>query len=71
MRGAIFRSLEIVRELMLGTHTETGLDVTVEVLKNLYETGRKVTRQLRDSLRVIWDEKLPKWNYTLLPDSSS
>lgn len=66
-RGAIFRSLEFVRELMLGTHTETGLDVTVEILKNLYETGRKVSQQLRDSLQVVWDEQLPKWNYKLMP----
>jgi hypothetical protein len=40
-QGAIFHTVDIARQLMAMTKTETGLKVTVEVLSGVYVTGKK------------------------------
>ena len=49
------------------TATATGLTTTVHVIKKAYETGRKATQAFRDNMKFKWDDVLPKWNYTALP----
>lgn len=69
-QGVIFKSVEIVKELMAKTTTKSGLRVTVNILDNIYETGRKVAADAKERLRIIFDEDLPKWNYRLLPGTA-
>lgn len=66
-QGVIFRSLELVKQLMQKTHTKPGLKVTVKILDNVYQTGRKVCQAFRDNMTIMFDDKLPKWNYTAIP----
>jgi len=33
----------------------------------MYETGRKVADNFKETMRIIFDEKLGKWNYRAVP----
>lgn len=62
--GRLFDSLATVVNLMRQTRTRTGLRATVNVIRRAYETGQKITDEMKSSMRIIYDEALPKWNYT-------
>ncbi|MEG5061980.1 ISAzo13 family transposase [Microcoleus sp. A2-C5] len=66
-QGVIFTSLELVKKLMAKTHTKTGLSVVVNVIDKIYETGRKVANGFKETMKIIFDEYLPKWNYRAVP----
>ncbi len=66
-QGVIFPSIELVKELMEKPHTKTGLSVVVNVLDKVYKTGRKVVEGFKETLKIIFDEYLPKWNYRGVP----
>lgn len=66
-KGVVFKSIEIVKELIGNTKTETGLRVTVEVIEKIYQIGRKVSENFKDNMRIIFDQYLPAWNYTAIP----
>ena len=66
-QGVIFTSIELVKELMEKTHTKTGLSVVVNVLDKIYKTGRKVAEGFKETMKIIFDEYLPKWNYRAVP----
>ena len=66
-QGVIFTCIERVKELMAKATTKTGLRVRVHILDKVYQTGRKATREIKDQMRILFDEDLPEWNYRLLP----
>jgi hypothetical protein len=66
-QGVIFRSVELVKELMSKATTKTGLEVDVTILDKVYETGRKVSAEVKEQMQVIFDEMLPQWNYKVPP----
>ncbi len=61
--GRLFDSLETVVNLMRQTRTRTGLRATVNVIRRAYETGQKITDEMKSRMNIIYDEALPKWNY--------
>lgn len=66
-QGVIFRSVELVQELMAKATTKTGLEVDVSILDKVYETGRKVAANFKEHMRVIFDDERPRWNYVIPP----
>lgn len=46
--------------------TAAGLDVFTTVIDKVYETGKKATDELKASIQIVFDDVLPKWNYTAL-----
>jgi hypothetical protein len=66
-QGVIFQSVEMVRELMASSKTQTGLEVFATVSDKMYETGRKVTQEFKKTMEIVFDEYLPQWNYTAKP----
>ena len=54
----------IVKDLMKRTRRQTGLRVTVNIIRKIYEIGRKVSEGFKDRMQILFDEYLPKWNYT-------
>src|SRR5271157_5280056 len=68
-QGVIFRSVELVRQLMAGARTRTGLSVVVDVVDKVYETGRKVAEEVKQGLNLLRDAFLPKLNYRILPQA--
>ena len=69
-QGVIFKSLDLVCQLMAKTKTQQGLSVTVDVLDRVYETGRKVADDFRETMTIVFDDVLPQWNYTAVPQSA-
>ena len=69
-QGVIFKSVEIVNDLIAKTKTSTGLKVVTNILNKTFETGRKVASDFKDNMRIQFDEFLPHWSYTAVPASS-
>jgi hypothetical protein len=66
-QGMLFDTLDTVVTLMRKASTSTGLRTTVNVMRRHYATGRKATAQMKQNLRIVFDNLLPKWNYRAIP----
>jgi len=66
-QGVVFHTVEIVKELVAKTKTSTGLKVTVDVIDKVYEVGRECSKGFKETMRLIFDKHLPKWNYRAIP----
>ncbi|MCC5645289.1 hypothetical protein LC607_20550 [Nostoc sp. CHAB 5824] len=60
----IFDSVEMVNNLMADAKTQTGLKVFRIILTQVYKTGRKVTGDFKQTMKIVFDDYLPQWNYT-------
>ena len=69
-QGVIFTSLALVKELMEKTRTSKGLQVVVDIIEKVYQTGRKAAEDFKTNMRIIFDELLPQWNYRALPNQT-
>ena len=69
-QGVIFESVEMVRDLMALSKTQTGLKVFTTVVDKVYETGRKVTEDFKQTMEIVFDEYLSQWNYTAKPQGA-
>ncbi|MEZ6126003.1 MAG: ISAzo13 family transposase, partial [Planctomycetaceae bacterium] len=69
--GQLFDTLDRAVSLMRNATTKTGLRTTVNVIRRVYETGRNATDEIKQLLAqtVKYDTLLPKWNYTLIPQT--
>jgi hypothetical protein len=68
-QGVVFASIELVKELMEKTHTQTGLKAFVHIIDKVYQTGRKVAQEFKQTMRIVFDALLPRWNYCAVPSS--
>jgi hypothetical protein len=68
-QGVIFHSTEIARQFIERTKTSTGLRMTVGILDKVYATGRKYTNGFKETMKIIFDDHLPKWNYRAIPET--
>lgn len=66
-QGVIFKTIEVVKDLMARTSTKQGLSVTVTILDKVFQTGLKASQSFKDSMPIVFDKVLPQWNYTALP----
>jgi hypothetical protein len=66
-QGVVFSSVALVKELMKKTHTKTGLRAFVHIIDKVYQTGRKVVADFKETMRIVFDEFLPQWNYRAIP----
>ena len=69
-QGVVFHSVELVKGLIEKTRTNKGLEVTVDVIDKVYETGRKCARGFKQNMKIVFDAFLPKWNYRAVPSTS-
>lgn len=67
--GVIFRTLETVRHYMSKGGTATGLEVEVSILEKVYEAGRKCAAGFKETMRIVFDEILPRWNDRAVPQA--
>jgi len=65
--GVVFTSVGVVKELMEKTATRTGLRVTVDIIDKVYQTGRRVSENFKNNMRISFDDYLPRWNYETVP----
>ena len=68
-QGVVFKTVELVNNLIDKTKTSTGLKVFCCILDKTFETGRKVAKDFKENTRIQFDEYLPQWNYVAVPDS--
>ena len=68
--GVIFDSWETVKSLMEKAQTQTGLKVFATILDQVYQTGKKVAQDFKETMTIVFDQYLPQWNYTVKPQSS-
>jgi Rhodopirellula transposase DDE domain len=66
-QGVLFDSVATVKRLLEKTSTATGLAVVVEVLDKVYQTGRAYTEGFKETMKILFDDILPKWNYRAIP----
>ena len=66
-KGVIFKNVDIVKEFIGKTKTTTGLKVFTSVLEDVFETKRKVADDFKETMRIRFDDYLPKWNYVAIP----
>jgi hypothetical protein len=66
-QGVILHTVGLVKELMERAKTSTGLEVTVDILDGVYQTGRKYAANFKETMKIVFDEVLPKWNYRAVP----
>jgi hypothetical protein len=67
MQGVILTSHDLVKTLLERTSTRTGLQVVAHIVDKVYETGRKVADDFKQTMRIVFDEHLPQWNYRAVP----
>ena len=67
-KGVIFKSIELVNDLMAKAKTKTGLKVFSGILTKTFETGRKVAEDFKETMRIQFDDYLPQWNYAAVPE---
>ena len=67
-QGVVFRSVELVNELISKAKTSKGLKVFSSILDKVYETGRKCSEAFRNNMTIKFDDFLGKWNYVVAPN---
>jgi hypothetical protein len=65
--GVIFDAVETALEKMAEASTTTGLTTTVHLLEGEYKTGEKAPKHYKKTMRIVFDEELPAWNYRAVP----
>ena len=66
-QGIIFRTVEQVQHYMANAKTRTGLSVAVNILDKIYDKGRKVVDGFKKTMRIVFDNLLPRFNYRAIP----
>lgn len=66
-QGVIFTSIAVVRDLMAKATTRTGLKVYTAILDKVFKIGKKVADDFKTTMRIVFDDYLPQWNYVALP----
>jgi Rhodopirellula transposase DDE domain len=69
-QGVVFHTVELVKGLIEKTTTAKGLEVSVDIMDKVYETGRKCAAGFKQNMKIVFDELLPKWNYRAIPSTS-
>jgi hypothetical protein len=67
-QGMIFDCVQTVQDLIARTTTRTGLKVFTTILDKPYHTGRKVAENFKATMTIVFDDVLPQWNYTAIPE---
>lgn len=65
--GVVFTDYEIVKARAEQTSTEQGLQVVAWINEKVYQSGRKYSDKFKQTMTIVFDEVLPKWNYQIQP----
>ena len=53
------------------TQTKAGLQVVVDILDKVYQTARKAVEGFKENMTIVFDDHLPQWNYTAVPQKNA
>jgi len=65
--GKPLRTFEFMLACIRGTSTTTGLQVEAFLVEKMYAKGIKVTKEVMQTLQIVWHSVCPRWNYTIMP----
>lgn len=65
LAGAILTTHQLTKELIETTTTKKGLTVVAYILNKVYDTKRKVAAGFKESMRILFDDILGRWNYVV------
>ena len=65
--AVVFENYEIVKEQVEKTTTAKGLKVVAWINEKMYQSGRKYSENFKETMTIVFDEILPKWNYQIQP----
>jgi hypothetical protein len=57
----------VVKSLIDKTSTSKGLKVFSTIKNKVYATGRKVSENFKEKMKIVFDDYLGKWNYRAIP----
>jgi hypothetical protein len=66
-QGVRFDTLDTVVRMMRRAATSAGLKTTVNVIRRVYDTGRKVADDFKATMTLLVDDLPPQWNYVAVP----
>ena len=69
-QGVVFHTVAIAKQFMEKAKTSKGLTVTVAILAGVYATGKKVAADFLETMRILFDDFLPRWNYRAIPQAT-
>lgn len=69
-QGVPLETIETAKHYIEKTETTKGLKVFVRMLAKVYQTGRKYAHDFKKTMTIQFDDYLPKWNYTAIPDNA-
>ena len=69
--GVPLESYQLILNYIRNTTTQTGLSVDATLNRKRYDTGKKVSRQLYQQIKIEHDRILPQWNYTIRPSNAA
>ncbi len=52
---------------MAKAKTKTGLRVFTTILDKVYQTGRQVSQEFKQTMKIVFERYLPKWSYVAQP----
>lgn len=67
LSGVILVSVVLLKELVRGAKTKTGLKVFARISRKLYALGKKVADDFYDNAKIKFDRSLGLWNYVVSP----
>lgn len=70
-KGVVFESVEFVKSLIEKAKTSKGLKVVANVMNKAYETGKKIAKDFKKNMKIVFDKILPKWNYKVIPEKKN
>lgn len=66
LSGVVLQTIEVARDFISRTSTQTGLRVVVEIARRAYYKGRKATSEFLNDMPIHFNEFLPELNYKAL-----
>ena len=67
-KGAVFSSIDVVKKLVDITSTSKGLRVFSTIKSKVYALARKVSKNFKKNMTIVFDDYLGKWNYKAIPN---
>lgn len=64
LQGVVLRTIQVARDFIAGTSTQTGLSVAVEIARRVYHKGRQATTDFLEDMPILFNTFLPELNYT-------
>jgi hypothetical protein len=68
-QGVPLETIETAKHYMEKAETTKGLKVVVRIIDKVFETGRKYAADFKKNMTIQFDDILPKWNYTAIPQT--